>query len=79
MRISFAFPLRRDFRVLRYPRTTLPLLITRASWGLVSRVPKFLQQFRSGTLEPMDWASFLFFLGAIAKVLVSDLEESADW
>jgi len=27
---------------------------------------KFLQHFRSRTFEPMDWASFLFFLGAIA-------------
>jgi hypothetical protein len=27
------------------------------------------------TLAPMDWASFLFFLGAIATVLLNDFEE----
>ena len=27
------------------------------------------------TLAPMDWASFLFFLGAIATVVMNDCEE----
>lgn len=37
IRMSFAFPLRRALRVLLYPRTTLPDLITRASCDFVSK------------------------------------------
>ena len=37
IRMSFAFPLRRALRVLLYPRTTLPDLMTRASCDFVSK------------------------------------------
>jgi len=70
MRISFAFPLRRDFRVLRYPRTTLPLLITRASYLPVSRVPNFSNIFVvvpssrwTGHRSCSSWGPLRFYLG----------------
>lgn len=74
IRMSFAFPLRRALRVLLYPRTTLPDLITRASCDFVSKASRD-GGFRAAHLGADGLGVILALLGGHCDGVVCRLRE----